>query len=59
MKTPDYDALMDALIQAGYVLIKSRLDDNADNVALTAKQKKILVRYLSQLKKICENADKE
>ena len=57
MKEQEYNAFMDCLIQAGYLITKHKAETEDFTFHLTEKQKKIIVRMLEQLKDSCENAE--
>ena len=56
MNAEEYKAFMDCLIQAGYLIVKHKTENESFDFHLTEKQQGIICRFLEQLKENCENA---
>lgn len=57
MNEQEYNAFMDCLIQAGYLIMKHKTETEDFTFHLTEKQQTIIVRFLDKLKDSCENAE--
>lgn len=57
MNEQEYNAFMNCLIQAGYLIMKHKTETEDFTFHLTEKQKTIIVRFLDTLKDSCENAE--
>jgi hypothetical protein len=57
MNEQEYNAFMDCLIQAGYLITKHKTETEDFVFHLTEKQQEIILRFLATLKDSCENAE--
>jgi hypothetical protein len=57
MNEQEYKEFMDCLIQAGYLIMKHKTENEQFVFHLTEKQQGIFVRFLDGLKDSCENAE--
>ena len=56
MNAEEYKAFMNCLIQAGYLIVKHKTENESFVFHLTEKQQTIFCRFLEQLKEECGNA---
>ncbi len=57
MNEQEYNAFMDCLIQAGYLIMKHKTETEDFVFHLTDKQQETVLRFLAKLKDSCENAE--
>ena len=57
MNEQEYKEFMDCLIQAGYLIMKHKTDNEEFVFHLTEKQQGIILRFLDKLKSSCQEAE--
>lgn len=57
MKEQEYNDFMDCLIQAGYLIMKHKTENEEFVFHLTEKQQGIILRFLDKLKDSCQEAE--
>ena len=57
MNEQEYKEFMDCLIQAGYLIMKHKTDNEEFVFHLTEKQQGIILRFLDTLKSSCQEAE--
>lgn len=57
MNEQEYKALIDCFIQAGYLIMKHKTENEAFTFHLTEKQQGTILRFLEKIKDSCENAE--
>ena len=57
MYEQEYKEFMDCLIQAGYLIMKHKTENEQFVFHLTEKQQGIILRFLDKLKDSCQGAE--
>jgi predicted transcriptional regulator len=57
MNEQEYKEFMDCLIQAGYLIMKHKTENEQFVFHLTEKQQGIILRFLDKLKDSCQEAE--
>lgn len=57
MNEQEYKDFMDCLIQAGYLIVKHKTENEDFVFHLTEKQQGIILRFLDKLKASCQEAE--
>ena len=57
MNEQEYKDFMDCLIQAGYLIMKHKTENEQFVFHLTEKQQGIILRFLDKLKDSCQEAE--
>ena len=57
MNEQEYKDFMDCLIQAGYLIMKHKTENEQFVFHLTEKQQGIILRFLDKLKDSCQGAE--
>ena len=57
MNEQEYNAFMNCLIQAGYLIMKHKTENEQFVFHLTEKQQGIILRFLDKLKDSCQEAE--
>ena len=57
MTEQEYKEFMDCLIQAGYLIMKHKTENEQFVFHLTEKQQGIILRFLDKLKDSCQEAE--